>query len=161
MRGRKDQPSSSAMTHFICQDVFKLHSSTHVALSNHMCNYVNLQGPPGTGKSYMGLQLLRLFLSMKHAATGKLVLENKPALVMAYKNRALDHFILECASFCHLDHIVRIGHASDGYEDQLKPVLLRERVMTALPREGTITLRERLNSLYDRFALNFRLAVLF
>ena len=102
----------------------------------------------------MGLQLLRLFLSMKHAATGKFVLENRPALVMAYKNRALDHFILECKGFCHLDHIVRIGHVSVGYEEQLKPVLLRERVMTALPREETLKMRDGLNSLYVRFALD-------
>lgn len=72
-------------------------------------------------------------------------------LVMAYKNRALDHFISECLTFCELDEIVRIGHASGGYDEQLKPVLLRERVMTALPREGTIKFRETIETFYQRY----------
>ena len=100
----------------------------------------------------MGMQLLRLFLSMKNSHSGKPVLENKPALVIAYKNRALDLFLLLCRKFCHLnDHsIVRIGHASKDNEKELKPLLLREKVMTALPREGTIRFHQTLKSLYER-----------
>ena len=108
------------------------------------------QGPPGTGKSYMGMQLLRLFLSMKDGQSGAPVLQNKPALVMAYKNRALDHFILLCDSFCPLSSIVRIGHVSKDNEDKLKPILLRERVMSALPGEGTVQYRTTLASQYER-----------
>ena len=77
-------------------------------------------------------------------------MDQKPVLVMAYKNRALDHFISECQTFCRLDDIVRIGHASEGYE-KLLTVLLRERVMAALPREGTIKFREALKTLYQRY----------
>ena len=83
--------------------------------------------------------------------SGRLVLDQKPVLVMAYKNRALDHFIFECQPFCLLDDIVRIGHASEGYEERLKPVLLRERVMASLPREGTIEFREALKTLFQRY----------
>ena len=111
------------------------------------------QGPPGTGKSYMGMQLLRLFLSMKAGHTGEPVLQNKPALVMAYKNRALDHFILLCESFCPLSSIVRIGHVSKDNEDRLKPILLRERVMSALPREETVRYRTALTNQYERYVV--------
>ena len=78
-------------------------------------------------------------------------MDQKPVLVMAYKNRALDHFISECQTFCRLGDIVRIGHVSEGYEDLLKPVLLRDRVVASLPREGTIAFREALRIHYERY----------
>ena len=81
-----------------------------------------LQGPPGTGKSYIGMQLLRLFLSMKKSS-GQPVLDGKPALVIAYKNRALDLFIKMCQSFCPLEDIVRIGHLSSDNEEELNCIL--------------------------------------
>lgn len=110
------------------------------------------QGPPGTGKSYMGMQLLRLFLSMRDCHSKKAVLENKPALVMAYRNRALDHFILLCKSFCPLDDtsIVRIGHVSKDNEDTLKPLRLKERVMAALPRGDIVRFRSTLQYRFER-----------
>lgn len=110
------------------------------------------QGPPGTGKSYMGMQLLRLFLSMRDCHSKKAVLENKPALVMAYRNRALDHFILLCKSFCSLDDtsIVRIGHVSKDNEDTLKPLRLKERVMAALPRGDIEQFRSTLHYRFER-----------
>ena len=95
------------------------------------------------------MQLLRLFLSMKKS-TGRWILHDKPALVMAYKNRALDLFILMCEDFCSLDHIVRIGHVSKDNEEKLKPCLLRERVMSALPRNRTLELKECMNNQYER-----------
>ena len=95
------------------------------------------------------MQLLRLFLLMKNGS-GELVLDNKPALVMAYKNRALDLFILMCESFCPLHHIVRLGHVSEDNEEKLKPCLLKERVTSALPRGPTVALRDRMQSQYER-----------
>ena len=69
----------------------------------NMCLHI-IQGPPGTGKSYIGLQLLCLFLSMKRSSGGWPVLDKKPA--------ALDLFIKICRDFCPLESIVRIGHLS-------------------------------------------------
>ena len=83
-------------------------------------------------------------------SSGELILHNKPALVMAYKNRALDLFILMCEDFCSLKHIVRIGHVSKDNEEKLKPCLLRDRVMSALPRNGTVELKVRMNNEYER-----------
>ena len=97
----------------------------------------------------MGMQLLRLFLSMKDGS-GKCILEGKPALVMAYKNRALDHFILLCETFCPLKSIVRIGHVSKDNEEKLKPTLLREKVMTTL-RSDYVALRKKLDDQYERY----------
>ena len=87
---------------------------------------------------------------MKDGQSGAPVLQNKPVLVMAYKNRALDHFVLLCESFCQLNSIVRIGHVSKDNEDKLKPILLRERVMSALPREETVLYHTTLTSQYER-----------
>ena len=98
----------------------------------------------------MGMQLLRLFLSMKDSS-GMFILHNRPALVMAYKNRALDHFILLCQQFCPLHDIVRIGHISKDNEDTLKPILLREKVMTALSRPHTVQLRDTMRNQFERY----------
>ncbi|CAI8051442.1 Helicase required for RNAi-mediated heterochromatin assembly 1 [Geodia barretti] len=108
-----------------------------------------IQGPPGTGKSYIGMQLLRLFLSMKNSS-GKLILENKPALVIAYKNRALDLFIKMCTSFCSLDRIVRIGHLSKDNEEELRCTLLNEKVMSGLDRNRTVELKAAMEHQYER-----------
>ena len=53
-------------------------------------------------------------------STGQLILDGKPALVMAYKNRALDLFIKMCIGFCPLENIVRIGHLSKDNEEELR-----------------------------------------
>ena len=94
---------------------------------------------------------------MKSSDSRKTILGNRPALVMAYKNRALDHFIIECQSFCPLDKIVRIGHVSGGYEEKLKPILLRERVKAAMPRGYSVQRYQKLQSCYERYA--FRVPV--
>ena len=111
-----------------------------------------MQGPPGTGKSYLGMQLLRLFLSMKYSGSNEFVLAQKPVLVMAYKNRALDHFIDGCQEFCRLEDIVRIGNVSEGYEEKFKPAVLREKVMSALSRVITIQLHGDMKECYKRCA---------
>lgn len=97
----------------------------------------------------MGMQLLRLFLSMRDGHSKKALLENKPALVMAYRNSALDHFILMYRRICPIDdtRIVRIGHVS---EDTLKPLRLTERVMAALPRRDIIRFRSTLQRKFER-----------
>ena len=117
-----------------------------------MLNIHVIQGPPGTGKSYIGMQLLRLFLSMKNSS-GKLILENKPALIIAYKNRALDLFIKMCTSFCSLDRIVRIGHLSKDNEEELRCTLLNEKVekvMSGLDRNRTVELKAAMERQYER-----------
>ena len=95
------------------------------------------------------MHLLRLFLSMKNSS-GQPILDNKPALVMAYKNRALDLFIKMCNSFCPREYIVRIGHLSKDNEEELKCVLLRERVNLALDRNRTVELQSAMRDLYEK-----------
>ena len=115
-----------------------------------MCvNMCIIQGPPGTGKSYIGLQLLRLFLSMKRSSGGRPVLDKRPALVMAYKNRALDLFIKTCRDFCPLESIVRIGHLSSDNEEELKCTLLGERVKESIDRSHHLQVRSALMQQYE------------
>ena len=117
-----------------------------------MCvNMCIVQGPPGTGKSYIGLQLLRLFLSMKRSSGGRPVLDKRPALVMAYKNRALDLFIKTYCDFCPepcLEGIVRIGHLSSDNEEELKCTLLGERVKKSIDRSHHQRVRYALRQKY-------------
>ena len=101
------------------------------------------QGPPGTGKTYVALKLLQLFLSLNTLPKGK------PVLLMAYKNRALDHFIDQCQEFCPLEDVVRIGHVSEGYK-HLSETLLGTRVK--MTRKGSFKNHIRtLETLYHRF----------
>ena len=79
------------------------------------------QGPPGTGKTCVALKLLQLFLSLSTLPN------QKPIILMAYKNCALDHVLRECVKFCSPQSIIRIGHVSEGYED-LQELTLRKRV---------------------------------
>ena len=108
-----------------------------------------IQGPPGTGKSHIGMQLLRLFLSMTNRS-GQPILDNKPALVIAYKNRALDLFVKMCTSFCPLERIVRIGHLSKDNEEELRCTLLNEKVMSGLDRNRTVELKAAMEHQYER-----------
>lgn len=62
-----------------------------------------------------------MFLSLNTLPKGR------PLIVMAYKNRALDHFMDECQKFCHLQGMVRVGHVSEGY-DHLKEILLSRKL---------------------------------
>ncbi len=105
-----------------------------------LCYFV--QGPPGTGKTYVGLKLLELFLSLDTLP------KEKPVLVMAYKNRALDHIIDQCEKFCPLESIVRIGHTSDGY-DHLNEALLSARVKEEM-KGSTTRHQQAIDTLYRK-----------
>ena len=56
----------------------------------------------------MGVILMQLFLSLSSLP------KDTPILIMAHKNRALDHFLEKCLSFC--PEVVRIGRCSEGYK---------------------------------------------
>ena len=83
---------------------------------------------------------------------------DKPTLVMAYKNRALDHFIDGCldSSVCDLQDIVRIGHTSEGY-DHFQSALLSKRVKQAMSRTSWIEHLHKLQSLYRRYIRSVQL----
>ncbi|KAF2018601.1 NFX1-type zinc finger-containing protein 1, partial [Aaosphaeria arxii CBS 175.79] len=53
-----------------------------------------IQGPPGTGKTYLGVQLMRVLLSIKDLA------DLGPIVVVCYTNHALDQF---------LEHLIKVG----------------------------------------------------
>lgn len=65
-----------------------------------------MQGPPGTGKSYIGAKLVNLLWSMDTLPDG-------PILILTYKNRVLDQFLVDCLQFCDADKIVRVGRVGD------------------------------------------------
>ena len=83
-------------------------------------------------------------------SSGQPILDNKPALVIAYKNRALDLFIRMCTSFCPLERIVRIGHLSKDNEEELKCTLLNEKVKSGLDRNRTVELQAAMEHQYER-----------
>lgn len=81
------------------------------------CTHFAPQGPPGTGKTFIGVKALQLLLSLESIAES-----SKPIIVMAYRNRALDHFLHMCTEFCDVSDIVRVGghHIQDNiYQDFL------------------------------------------
>ena len=81
---------------------------------------VPLQGPPGTGKSFIAAKVIESLLSLKKT----------PIVIMAYKNRALDHLLNACYKFSK-GGIVRLGKLSEDYaEGRLKKCLLREQMKT-------------------------------
>ena len=82
-------------------------------------------------------------------SSGRPVLDGKPALVIAYKNRALDLFIRMCQSFCPLEDIVRIGHLSADNEE-LNCTLLRERVRSGLDKNLTVPLTSEISGQYKK-----------
>ena len=90
----------------------------------------------------MAVKLTQLLLSLSTLP------ENKPILVMAYKNRAVDRFLRECQSFCGHESIVRIGRVSEGYED-LSLLLLKEKCKKMYVGKKASHLK-KLNNLYKR-----------
>ena len=68
-----------------------------------------IQGPPGCGKTYVGIQLVKLLLSMSPAP-------RTPILVLTYKNHALDEFLKGLLEFVGLEGIVRVGGRSQEVE---------------------------------------------
>jgi len=102
-----------------------------------------IQGPPGTGKTYIALKLLQLFLSLSTLPG------DKPIIIMAYKNRALDHILKECMQFCPNQQMVRIGHVSEGYKHYLEEMTLRSRQKTQYGGTGQYFIRQ-FRRLYTR-----------
>ena len=89
-----------------------------------MCVSVPLQGPPGTGKSFIAAKVIESLLSLKKT----------PIVIMAYKNRALDHLLNACYKFSE-GGIVRLGKLSDDYaEGRLRECLLREQMKRSQQR---------------------------
>ena len=68
-----------------------------------------IQGPPGCGKTFVGLNLVKLLLSMEPRPP-------TPILVLTYKNHALDEFLKGLLSFLNIRDIVRIGGGSQVKE---------------------------------------------
>ncbi|KAJ5687614.1 hypothetical protein N7536_010233 [Penicillium majusculum] len=67
-----------------------------------------IQGPPGTGKSYTGVALVKVLLTNKEAARGKL----GPILCVTYTNHALDQLLEDLLDNNVTSQIVRIGSQS-------------------------------------------------
>ena len=68
-----------------------------------------IQGPPGTGKSYVGSQIVKIFLNNKLLLANKISL---PILVLCYTNSALDQF-LELI-YSETQKVIRIGSRSSS-----------------------------------------------
>lgn len=78
--------------------------TVHIEYDNRLLPFPP-QGPPGTGKTFLGVMITRLLLSANTLPAG-------PILVMAYKNRSLDHFLNLCCDFVDAESVVRVGHSS-------------------------------------------------
>jgi hypothetical protein len=83
-----------------------------------------IQGPPGTGKSYVGTKLIQLLMTMK-------TLPNGPIIILTYKNRVLDQFLLDCLAFCPANRIVRVGRVGESKLEKrsLSVILHREKLV--------------------------------
>ncbi|KAH9865451.1 hypothetical protein J1614_009035 [Plenodomus biglobosus] len=88
-----------------------------------------IQGPPGTGKSYLGLQLMKVLLSVaKKADLG-------PILVVCYTNHALDQF-LEHLLDIGFDKVIRMG-------GQSKSLKLRDHNLRSISKSEEKTKSEK------------------
>ena len=104
------------------------------------------QGPPGTGKTYVGVKLMQLFLSLSSLP------KDKPILIMAFRNRALDQFLTRCLKFCsEKDDVVRIGRYSEGYV-KLAPLILNKKVHD-MEVGRIVKLKDKLQSLSKRYEI--------
>eukprot|EP00731_Ephydatia_muelleri_P030230 Em0021g753a len=100
-----------------------------------------IQGPPGTGKTYVGVKLMQLFLSLSSLP------KDKPILIMAYRNKALDHFLETCLQFgVEAGDIVRVGsyHSTDC--EALQHLLLNTKARSKETKRSK-NLRRQLQSL--------------
>jgi hypothetical protein len=101
-----------------------------------------IQGPPGTGKTFLASKVVHSLLSLKKT----------PIVIMAYKNRALDHLLEECHAFCK-GRIVRLGRLSEDYaEGVLKGCLLHVKLKGKCGKKSpqTAALKIKLDSLLRR-----------
>eukprot|EP00118_Oscarella_pearsei_P021036 m.233770 g.233770 ORF g.233770 m.233770 type:complete len:1538 (+) comp40099_c0_seq4:96-4709(+) len=91
-----------------------------------------IQGPPGTGKTFVGVEIMKLLLSVSTRPEG-------PIVVMTYKNKSLDHFLNFCFDFVNDDEIVRIGKSSHPQlEDRCLSVLLHTQKLIHRGRERRV-----------------------
>ena len=87
------------------EDISVFDKSQEEAIKQALVNSIGIiQGPPGTGKSFIGVQMLRILLSMPS-------LENTKVLIITYKNHALDEFTKDVLKYFPTK-IVRIGGRS-------------------------------------------------
>ena len=75
---------------------------------------------PGTGKTFIGFKLLQLLLPQSRA------------LVMTYKNHALDDFLQHCVEAGYTDQMARIGGRSNEDSQELQACNLRTGDLRAL-----------------------------
>ena len=80
-------------------------SAVKMALSQRVAI---IQGPPGTGKTFIGVQLVKLIMSISSRP-------RRPILVLTYKNHALDEFLKEMVRI-YPRGVVRVGGRSNEPE---------------------------------------------
>ena len=78
-------------------------SAVKMALSQRVAI---IQGPPGTGKTFIGVQLVKLIMSISSRP-------RRPILVLTYKNHALDEFLKEMVRI-YPRGLVRVGWTIKG-----------------------------------------------
>ena len=84
-------------------------SSQESAVKKALRNRIGIiQGPPGCGKSFIGVQMLRLLLSLSSC-------NNRKVLVLTYKNHALDEFLISVLKYFPKENVIRLG---GGCKDQ-------------------------------------------
>ena len=81
------------------------HGQSQALIAALTREFAFIQGPPGTGKSYLGVQLMKVFLALKSKA------KLGPVIVVCYTNHALDQF-LEHLLQVGVSKIIRIGGQS-------------------------------------------------
>ncbi|CAJ1404526.1 unnamed protein product [Effrenium voratum] len=90
------------------------------------CRLALIQGPPGTGKTFIGFKLLQLLLPQSRA------------LVMTYKNHALDDFLQHCVEAGYTDQLARIGGRSNEDSQELQACNLRSLKRKALSKTQSL-----------------------
>jgi hypothetical protein len=58
-------------------------------------------------------------------------LPNGPIIILTYKNRVLDQFLLDCLAFCPANRIVRVGRVGESKLEKrsLSVILHREKLV--------------------------------
>ena len=82
----------------VSPDQWQLKAIKHALVQRFAC----IQGPPGTGKTFAGILITRILLHSQSDAN------QKPILVLTYKNHALDEFLKQILRF-YPQEVARIG----------------------------------------------------
>uniref|UniRef100_A0A914PM37 NFX1-type zinc finger-containing protein 1 n=1 Tax=Panagrolaimus davidi TaxID=227884 RepID=A0A914PM37_9BILA len=100
----------SELSKFNCE-YFGMNESQFEAFKYALtCELAVIHGPPGTGKSYIGAEIAKVLLNEENWNTmNPEKNEERPMLVVCYKNHALDQFLTQIAGFADEDDIVRVG----------------------------------------------------